>query len=157
MKVYSLDWDDDDPVFDFKLIGFASSLVRDYDFVFYLNKNCRFNFSRIKDQEITEDGILYAFSAYRFYHLKTRQEIELISNYSFPQTIKENTGLFGETEVIKTLIPEHRSFNYFLKSDFLLDEEFYTILPNLESIREYQKISINSIKMKNLENLILPT
>jgi hypothetical protein len=157
MKVYSFDWDDDDPIFDFKLMGFTSAHNKDYDFVFYLNKNCRFNFKRTKDQEILDKGISYKFSVYRFYDLKTKQEIELISNYSYPHTMREALGLFDETDMVKTLIPEYKSFNYFLKSDFLLDEEFYVTLPNLKNIQEYQEINIESIKINNLENLILPT
>ncbi len=157
MKVYSFDWEDDDPIFDFKLLGLTSNFVKDYDFVFHLNKACKFSFKRIKDQEIIDNGISYNFSVYRFYHLKTKQEIDLIGNYSYPQNIKaEDFSLFEEVELVKTLIPEYKTFNYFLKSHFLLDKEFYVTLPELKIIQDYQEIDIENIKINNLENLILP-
>ncbi|MDR1876151.1 MAG: IPExxxVDY family protein [Flavobacteriaceae bacterium] len=156
MKVYSFDWDDNDPIFEFHLLGLTSNLNKDYDFAFYLNKNCKFGFRRVKDQKIIDQGISYNFSVYKFYHLKTKQEIQLISNYSYPQIIKtDNISLFNEVENVKTLIPEYKTFNYFLKSDFLLDEEFYVNLSGFKTIQEYQDIDIKTIKINNLENLIL--
>jgi hypothetical protein len=157
LKTYSLDWEIDDPVFDFNLLGFKSYINKDYDFVFYLNKNCNLNFKRVNDQQIIEDGITYIFSIYRFFHEKTKQKIELISNISYPQPIYENDSFFEEVEKIKILIPEYKYFNYFLKSDFLLDEEFYINLGNLKNIYKFSEINIDKIKIRNLENLILPT
>ncbi|MCO6564111.1 MAG: IPExxxVDY family protein [Apibacter sp.] len=157
LKTYSLDWEIDDPVFDFNLLGFKSYINKDYDFVFYLNKNCNLNFKRVNDQQIIEDGITYIFSIYRFFHEKTKQKIELISNISYPQPIYENDSFFDEVEKIKILIPEYKYFNYFLKSDFLLDEEFYINLGNLKNIYKFSEINIDKIKIRNLENLILPT
>ncbi|CVK15760.1 hypothetical protein Ga0061079_10370 [Apibacter mensalis] len=157
LKTYSLDWEIDDPVFDFNLLGFKSYINKDYDFVFYLNKNCNLNFKRVNDQQIIEDGITYIFSIYRFFHEKTKQKIELISNISYPQPIYENDSFFDEIEKIKILIPEYKYFNYFLKSDFLLDEEFYIDLGNLKNIYKFSEINIDKIKIRNLENLILPT
>lgn len=157
LKTYSLDWEIDDPVFDFNLLGFKSYINKDYDFVFYLNKNCNLNFKRVNDQQIIENGITYIFSIYRFFHEKTKQKIELISNISYPQPIYENDSFFDEVEKIKILIPEYKYFNYFLKSDFLLDEEFYINLGNLKNIYKFSEINIDKIKIRNLENLILPT
>lgn len=158
MKVYSFDWEEDDPIFDFKLLGLSSNLTKDYELAFYLNKNCIFNLKRTEDQIIMEQKIPYNFSVFKFYHLKTQQKIELISNYSFPKVVMgEDFSLFGEVENTKILIPEYKTFNYFLKSDFFLDEEFYVTLQNLEVIKEHQNIDLENIKVNNLENLILPT
>lgn len=158
MKVYSFDWEEDDPIFNFKLFGLSSKLTKDYELAFYLNKNCIFNLKRIEDQIIMDQKIPYNFSIFGFYHLKTQQKIELISNYSFPKVVvEEDFSLFGKVENTKILIPEYKTFNYFLKSDYFLDEEFYVTLQNLEMIKEYQNIDLESIKVNNLENLILPT
>ncbi|MGM5630451.1 IPExxxVDY family protein [Apibacter raozihei] len=158
MKIYSFDWDDDDPIFDFKLLGLASNLIKDYDLAFYLNKYCQFSFKREADQEILNGDVLYLFSVYRFFHSKTKQFVELISNYSYPQMLKgEKYSLFEETESIHILIPEFKRFNYFLKSSLGLNEDFYVNLAELKNIQEYQDIDINTIKINNLENLILPT
>jgi len=158
LKTYSLDWDIDDPIFNFNLLGFNSYISKDYDFVFYLNKNCNFNFKRVNDQQIIENGITYVFSIFRFFLEKTEQKIELISNFSYPQIIiNDNNSFFDKIEKVKILIPEYNYFNYFLKSDSLLDDEFYINLENLKKICKFNKINIDKIKIKNLENLILPT
>lgn len=157
LKTYSLDWEVNDPIFDFNLLGFKTCINKDYDFVFYLNKNCNLNFKRVNDQQIIEDGITYIFSIYRFFHEKTKQKLELISNFSFPQTIHENDSFFDKIEKVKILIPEYKYYNYFLKSDVILDEEFYINLGNLKNIYKFSEINIDKIKIKNLENLILPT
>ncbi|PQL90378.1 IPExxxVDY family protein [Apibacter adventoris] len=158
MKIYSFDWEEDDPIFNFKLLGLSSNLTKDYEFAFYLNKYCLFNLKRVDDQVIMDQKIPYKFSVFKFYHLKTKQKIELISNYSFPEILKKDDfSLFEEVENTKILMPEYKAFNYFLKFDFFLDEEFYVTLQNLKMIKEYQYIDLENIKINNLENLILPT
>lgn len=155
MKLYSLTWEDDDPIFDFKLLGIKTNISRDYTFVFLFNKFFSFSFKRIRDHKIYKDGLEYNFSAYKFYDIKTKQNIELISNTSYPLFKEEKNELFDHSEIIEILVPEYKFFNYFLKYDFLLSEEFYVTLKKFNFISNYEVVDLNKIKKNNLENLIL--
>ncbi|MDR3272145.1 MAG: IPExxxVDY family protein [Flavobacteriaceae bacterium] len=155
--IHIIDWDDDDSVFDFLLLGLQSTLAKDYSLVFAVNTHCKSTFTRAKDQKITADGVNYTFSVFRFHDQKTKQTVELISNYSHPKIIKTNDlDLFGEAEQVKILIPEFRMFNFFIKSAFPLDQNFCVTLRKLSIIKQSQEIDNKKISKNNLENLILP-
>jgi len=155
--IHTIDWEESDPVFDFLLLGLESAISKDYRLAFELNTHCKSTFKRVKDQKIKTDGIDYSFSVFRFYDHKTKQTVELIRNYSHPERVKtHDMDLFGEAEQVKILIPEYRRYNFFIKSSFSLDQNFCVTLQKLEFIKQHQEIDLHSIKINNLENLILP-
>lgn len=150
-----LEWEGDDPIFDFELIGFSIATPLEYEVAFILNQEFDFHLKRIQDLEIFLKTGKFNYSVFDGFDKKTQQSIKLIANFSQNILQKSNPyELFDNIEVSLPLIPEFKRHNFLIKSKFLFDEEFYVNLQKITKISQFEKINIK--KIKNFEYLILP-
>lgn len=143
----------DDTSIDFFVYAIKTQDIPDYLWVFQLNQFLSYNFERIEDFQAKVVSDTFEFIQYNTLDPETHTEFHLYKNKSLEKTLanKENS-LFEEIIKIEYLFPKFQQFNYILKSNTQLSEEFLLLLSGFESIISIQDIS--NTEYKFLQNLI---
>jgi len=153
----------DSNVFDFVLIGIASS-ENQYVIVNHINQALKINLSLEQNLKTTsKDNTLFEFSIFNYIDEELGLDYYLVpnrSNYKPQNTIVENYDLFAESKQIieqsSLLINELPHTNYFiiLKGDSAIHEQYnvFKLLKEIEVIDQVHEVIPDKLPSKN--NLI---
>jgi len=134
--------------------------IEDYQFAYFLNKSPLFSLKRMEKDlhSIIQEKNIY-FSTFQDINNDLHRTSFLISNRSiYKNVVEDKNNLFVENAISNTafLIPELKSFDYFLKLIGIWKKSEISLLKkNLISIKNVEsETSINLHNIKSINNLI---
>ena len=134
--------------------------IEDYQFAYFLNKYPLFSLKRMEKDlhSIIQEKNIY-FSTFQDINNDLHRTSFLISNRSiYKNVVEDKNNLFVENAISNTafLIPELKSFDYFLKLIGIWKKSEISLLKkNLISIKNVEsETSINLHNIKSINNLI---
>jgi hypothetical protein len=127
-----------------------------HKFVFNLNNHLNIKFLCKNNHLLNINHTFYSHFYYQFeYHDgENIEEIELFQNESLPNTVdSDENSLFSSIEEVNYLIPEYKKFNYLIKFNSLLFQNFSLDLQNYNLVLGIKEIPLSKVKNKN--NLVV--
>ncbi|MBV7441544.1 IPExxxVDY family protein [Weeksellaceae bacterium TAE3-ERU29] len=110
---YLLDDEFDD---EFTLYGIKTNNIKEYKFIYLLNKSLLTQFKRIEDLDVKFKENTYCFSNYYHFDEISGNDCYLLQNLSQPlKNLSQQNSLFSEVTERHSLLKKHAFYDFFLK------------------------------------------
>lgn len=142
---------DESEFIDFQLYGIATAFSDSPQFIYNVNNSFQTRFERMKDLDVLIENQMAYYPIYEWEDCDTQTYYHIVKNSAYILDSSQNlSNLSTLFDVVPTLIPQHKEYNYFLR----VSQEYSDEIP-LEENSFIQKITeLETSKIKSISRLI---
>lgn len=142
---------DESEFIDFQLYGIATAYSDSPQFIYNINLFFQSQFVRIKDLDVLIEKQIAYYPIYEWEDPDSQIFYHLVKNSAYILNPTQNMNTLASLfDVVPTLIPQHKEYNYFLR----ISQEDYNEMPLKENYFIQKITRLEPSKIKSISRLI---